>query len=1073
MATLNDGLVDSPFGRVSPEVLAILNGGSGSPAPADTQVAAPVAAPKPSLLSQARGEAPVAGQPGVVAQAAPQEPVDPNSFSSAVGRGADQAQAALGGTVEAVGELTGNQYLMDAGKQERERQLKEAEQYGKPDVESYTDVDWHDPSTVTDYLSNTVGSLTAPMAAQLGAMGAGAAAGAGVGKAFGIPGAAAGSVIGGFLASFGMNAGAMQNEIKALDPNASSPGTALLFGTGAGVLDSFGLSKIMAPMVKHLAPELIYKNAIASGIPKEMALDGLKQATMHATKSAAIEGSINSATDVTQGYLAGKVSDHEATVQSLIERGVNSFIGGAVTGGAVGSGARVLDHVMSNAYAAGTAAPTAKFADGPTTEGGFLTKVWQAGGREATAPLEPLARVAPEAEAFIRNFRPDATGEKATGKTVFEDYELRAGKWHNEEQNVFHGKDDATKAAILEEASLPKSQVKSPEALALRATLDEIQADATKAELSPGYIDGYMPFKMDAARIQENLPAFEAAISPYVQDAPAAIQNFLEQQNRPEGTNAPKVDRLVMQNPQTGQWEAMPSQTMKGDPDTLRGKFAQGSVPPKFGNLEFARAFGNVPQRVLNEWTVEQTPKQKVQAITDYIHGAAHRLAFAERFGGSGEKANKMIATAVAQAQAKGRQVSKAEVDHMYGVLDAYNGMYSRIQSDSVRNAQSAASAFLTIKSLPFAVLSSLVEITTPAIRGNIVDTIASVVPAFTAWAKTAGEVLLKGSPRSDWSQLASEAGIDLASTQNVMAERLGQNMLNRGSATVMKHFFMANGLTALTHAQRTLAAKTGERIYNDNLMKLATGIDMTSAKGAQAVRQLRTMGLEVATQGEALALVSPATPSQVKAAREAKVLAIRRFTSQTILEPNSADLPLWMQNGHLGLLAQLKRYPTAYTNIILPQLIRKMKPSYQGSYSGATAGAIGVTFILGAMIGVGFLQDWLKKVAKNGTMDYEDERTEGQRLMDVLSQTVIPMQFQYVLNMFNAPRYGSDPVTANLGPAAGLVKEAANAGYKTVASFEETPTSGYIWQFMFKQTPVINQLAPMKEEVKEFFDLP
>lgn len=221
------------------------------------------------------------------------------------------------------------------------------------------------------------------------------------------------------------------------------------------------------------------------------------------------------------------------------------------------------------------------------------------------------------------------------------------------------------------------------------------------------------------------------------------------------------------------------------------------------------------------------------------------------------------------------------------------------------------------------------------------------------------------------------------------------------------------------------------------------------------------------------MALVSPSSPSQVRAARDAKVLAVRRFTSQTILEPNSADLPLWMQNGHLQLLAQLKRYPTAYTNIILPQLIRKMKPSYQGSYSGATAGAVGLTFILGAMIGIGYLQDELKNAAKSGTFDYEDQRTEAQRLMDVLGGTVVPMQGQYLLNMFNAKRYGSDPVSANLGPAAGLVKEASQAGFNTIASFDEEPTSGYIWQFMYKQTPVINQLKPGKEAVKEYFDLP
>ncbi len=60
------------------------------------------------------------------------------------------------------------------------------------------------------------------------------------------------------------------------------------------------------------------------------------------------------------------------------------------------------------------------------------------------------------------------------------------------------------------------------------------------------------------------------------------------------------------------------------------------------------------------------------------------------------------------------------------------------------------------------------------------------------------------------------------------------------------------------------------------------------------------------------------------------------------------------MSNGRMQLLAQLKRYPTAYSNIILPQLARRMTPSYQGSWSGAAAGAVGTDIHPWAMMSVG-----------------------------------------------------------------------------------------------------------------------
>ncbi len=84
----------------------------------------------------------------------------------------------------------------------------------------------------------------------------------------------------------------------------------------------------------------------------------------------------------------------------------------------------------------------------------------------------------------------------------------------------------------------------------------------------------------------------------------------------------------------------------------------------------------------------------------------------------------------------------------------------------------------------------------------------------------------------------------------------------------------------------------------------------------------------------------------------------------------------------------------------------------------------------------------------------------------------MLPMQAQYLTNMFSASRYGTDAFSANAGPAAGLLNEAAKAGYNTISHLEDNPTSGYIWQFLYKQVPFANQYKPGKEAVKEAFNL-
>ena len=197
----------------------------------------------------------------------------------------------------------------------------------------------------------------------------------------------------------------------------------------------------------------------------------------------------------------------------------------------------------------------------------------------------------------------------------------------------------------------------------------------------------------------------------------------------------------------------------------------------------------------------------------------------------------------------------------------------------------------------------------------------------------------------------------------------------------------------------------------------------------------------------------------------------VRRASNQTVLEPTSSDLPLWMSNAAFAPVAQLKRYPTAFSNIILPQLLRRMKPSYQGSYTGATTAAIGTAFTVGLMYYLGAIGDDLSKYAKNGFEEPDDDRSDEQRIADIALRTFAPMPLQYATSMVTSDRYGQSGVDAVAGPWVGLVNDAAKATGRTIGSFAEDPTSGYVWQFLYKQTP-FGQVKPLKEAVKDNLDL-
>ena len=980
-------------------------------------------------------------------------PIDPNSASSAIGRGVDNLQATLGGGLEAIGEATGSEFLTEAGSQYREEQLAEASQYGTPAISSYKQVDFSAPEQVGEYLKQ-MGLSAVP---SLGVMGAGAATGATAGSFAGPKGKAIGGMLGAVVSALPINIGDVQNAIKEIDPEAKSPWASILGGAAISSLDIVGLGSIAKPLIKTFGKDVAYNMLKEQGVAKEAATAAIKGAIGESSTEAASEG--------IKAIVAAEGTDTNVNTEKLIEDAINSAVGGGIAGGGLGGVSGTIAANENNQMVAGGGAPTASFQDGRKTPLNMAQRLWDAGGSEATALLEPLARNAPEIEGFIRKLRPDVTGETASGKTIFEDAELMVGNWRGKIEEGLRGEDvDSALADYLDGGS-------SKGAAAIRGVLGDVLNTAKKdAGLEVGTIKDYLPTRLDKDAIAKDPQAFLQDIAPFVKNPQAALDNWMTEQSVDRGNSVPKVDKAVSLDA-NGNWVAKPQFQRSKDPETFRYKFAQGTVPPEFGNLEKNRSFASVPQKVLEKYTKEQSGSDKLDAIKDYFEGAAHRIAFAKEFGPGGEKFNFKVVKGIKEAQAKGYNPSKQEVDRMYDLLDAYNGMYGRIETEGLKTLQSVAGAALTIKTLPLTLLSSLVEVALPSIRGDLKSAIVEIVPTIAQLSHDVIRQVFKKVPRTEFSNFAAAANITLQAATNVAASRLGTNMFNRGSAAVLEKFFLANGLTLWTHATSVYAAKTADHIFKRNLYDLSSGLPVSSAKGSLAANQLRSMGVPVYTNEDAMVLFNPQTQSQRETANAYRVLAIKRFKDQTVLQPNIADTPMWMSNGHWQMVAMLKRYPAAFGNLILPQIARKFRPSWAGSRTGALKGATSAMFIISFMLTVGYMQDELKLIAKNGELDGDDKRTEGQRFVDVLNSTMSNLQISLLTDFVAAPRYGTSSVAAVLGPAAGLVDES----FKTINSVMEDPKEGEIWKWLYKQTPAAfyrpGREAAGDVELEDMFD--
>lgn len=1010
------------------------------------QVAAPAAPAAAPQVNSGLPERPLNPLPSA-------EPVDPDSFASAVGRGVDEVQANIGGTIRVAGELTGSQFLTDYGQHMAEENKAEASQYGVPSSRSYKDVDVNDAGSIGQYVKNIAGEG----AAALGGVMAGGYAGAKAGGLAGAPGRVAGGVIGAFLSSLGINVGALDNQMKELDPQSSHPTTALLGGAGLSVLDTFGAGVAIRPLMKHIGKDAAYQLLIQSGMPKAGALEAVTQAAKHAAIGGATEGATSGIQSALQDVTAYGATGTKLNPGDVFDRALDAALGGSILGGGMGAVASGIDSTINrnnsvdSAYVPPT--PTAPKAKELAPKNVFK-KLWDAMGNESTALLDPLTKASPTAKQFKEIFRADMSTKTASAKTIFEDGELQAGKWTSEFDRLTHRMSDKKINALIDDASSPNPT--TPEALRMRAILDDVHNEATnRGGLQVGTIAGYMPFGLDPKKV--NTPEFLQEITPHYADQAAAqkaIDDWNAEINSPErGNTAPEVKKLVTQNPVTGAWEADPRYRVKGDPETLRVKFAQSDATPQFGQLEKSRSFGQVPQQALNKYSLNQTGKKRKQEIIDYFEGAAHRIAGAERFGVNGEKANTIIAASVKEAQDAGKRVSKEEVDRMYNLVNAYSGMYGRIKDENLKNISAGVAAVTTMSRLPLAGLSTLTEFSIPFAKAGVARSLAEVFPTLGEGIRQAVGGVFKFVPPSDTGRLMSDLNLTLASSTSVMADRIGATMFNSLGQKAVRFEFLVNGMSIMTHLNRIFATKVAETTFTNNLMDLAGGLPFTSANGAMKLAQLREMGVDVATPQDALALIAPSWPHEVVMAQNTKALAIRRFVDQSVLDPTFADKPMWMSNGMAQMAGLLKGYPAAFGNIILPMMKTHMGREFTGSWSNTGVAAAGMAFSLGLMMALGTLQDELKSAAKYAGAGAIDTRDETQKMMDVFMQQT-PLQVSLMFDMITAERRGSTPIEVAAGPAAGMAKEAGQATANTIASLADDPTMGHIWKFIYQQTP-------------------
>lgn len=330
--------------------------------------------------------------------------------------------------------------------------------------------------------------------------------------------------------------------------------------------------------------------------------------------------------------------------------------------------------------------------------------------------------------------------------------------------------------------------------------------------------------------------------------------------------------------------------------------------------------------------------KNPAEILGRYIEPLINRAEYARRFGDDGAGAQKLLDDMAKQG------ATPAQVTEAKNMLKAALGTYGAEGSPTLAAISPAlaakfagpkskafiqgAQAYQNARLLPLATLSSLVDPIGIAVRTG-----GDFKTAWDGFKLGIKSLYDKGTREDIHALLATlgstedfEAGLTLNSTFGG-----GESPLSRRSNEIV---FKINGLAGWTRATRYMALEAA----NGFMLKHKDGANDTS------VRYLDELGLKpgdvrevydlpVSGKGDAKRRVDLLTDAERKSATKEALAsddrvrkAMMQFVDESILRPNSQQVPLWYSDPYMGLVTQYKAFAYAMFDQIGGRIARELK---------------------------------------------------------------------------------------------------------------------------------------------------
>ena len=428
------------------------------------------------------------------------------------------------------------------------------------------------------------------------------------------------------------------------------------------------------------------------------------------------------------------------------------------------------------------------------------------------------------------------------------------------------------------------------------------------------------------------------------------------------------------------------------------------------------RTLRNIPTKVLRDAGVLVPPEE---AIRKYFDTSIKRTEF-ERRGGAErvQEALNLIKDPVDRARAE------ETVQSLLGKSD-------RILHPMFRKAQSAVLTWNIITLLTFATLASLPDLAGPVLRSKdfgalmpAVRTIANFVPGIGNKEKAA-----------ELKELADEIGVVARQSMETMYINGAElEAMTPGAKKVTEGFFRYTGLEWYTKFTRVFATGMAEQF----LMKHANSNTEASA------RYLAELNI---SKRDILNSIDPATGKLMfEGDRGQRVkMAMAQFVEESIVRPNAAERPTWVNDPRLQLVWQLKSFFYAYGKNVVGGAIREGQTRWnngEGIGGPATLLALGgLTLLPLTMVGLELRElskDLLAKAlpftAGGDRMYRTDNMDWPEYTLEIFDRSGVFGPFTLLMPMLEAEKYGDSFIVPPFGPTAEKIEDFLDEGISGIA---------------------------------------